>query len=66
VVLERNGDICCTNRVRNVESIANNQVGRVNNRKATWTDLTLRRECILKHVMEETIKRWIEVTEVIG
>ena len=56
-----------TDRVRNVEVFLRvnkqrNILHAIRKRKANWTGHILRRNCLLKHVIEEKIKEEIEVT----
>jgi hypothetical protein len=61
VVLEKDGEDSLTDRVRNEEILhrvkeERNIVHTIKRRKANWIGHILRRNCLLKHVIERKIK----------
>jgi hypothetical protein len=61
VVLEKNGKINWTDRVENKDVLhrgkeKRNSINTIKRRKANWIGHILRRNCLLKHVIEGKIK----------
>jgi hypothetical protein len=68
VMLEKDGEEFWTDRVRNEEVLhkvkeERNIVHTTKRRKANWIGHILRRNCLLKHVIEGKIEGRIEMTE---
>ena len=67
LVLEKDGEISWTNHVRNEEVLRGvmedrNIVHTIKRRKANWIGHILRRNCLLKHIIEEKMEGGIEET----
>jgi hypothetical protein len=61
------GKISCTKHVRNEEVLIRdkeqrNILHKISKRKANWIGHILRRNCLLRHIIEGKIKGRIEVT----
>lgn len=67
MVLEKNGEICWTDRVKNKKLLHRvkdrNMLHIIERGKAKWIGQVLRRKCLLKHVIGEKKEGRVIVTE---